>query len=437
MELLILLFLVVINGVFSMSEIAVVSSRELRLAHEAEKGDAGARAALRLRRSPTMFLSTVQVGITLIGILSGAFGEAAIADNLRRRLEAIPLLAEHARLASFILMVLIVTGLSLVLGELVPKRLAMSRPEAIAKAVAAPMALLSRVIAVPVTLLTWLTDMLLRPLGIRAGGEQQSVTEEEVRAMLRLGAATGVFHAAESALVEDVFTAADRTAGDAMVPRTEMAWLNLDEPWERSRHRIRETKHSHYPVCKGRVDQILGVVHVKDLLSRVLSGETIDLARLATKPLYVPETAPLLKVLELFRSSRAHVAFVVDEYGAIEGLITLNDIVTRIMGQIPRAGDHDQPAVVTRPDGSFLLDGRLDLDRLKELMGIPELPRESEGGFHSVGGFLMTALGRLPDAGDTHAFDRYTFEILDMDGKRIDKVLLTIRPQPPAEDQSE
>lgn len=428
MDIAILLLLIVLNGVFAMSEMAVVASRRARLSGQATGGHKGAAAALALAESPTRFLSTVQIGITLIGILAGAFGEAALAKDLAGFLRRFAWLAGSADLLATVLVVLCITYLSLVLGELVPKRLALSRPERIASAVAIPMGWLARIASPVVTLLSFSTDLIVRTF--RAGAaEQESVTQEEIEAMLVQGAATGVLEPQEHKIVERVFRLADQRLSSVMTPRTDIVWLDADASPERVRIVIATESHSHFPVCEGSLDKLLGVVHVKDLVKNGLVTGSVELRPLVRPPLFLPESSSALNALELFRVQRTHVAFVLDEYGALEGLVTLGDIMEGIVGEMVRTGEESDPQAVQRDEHSWLLDGMLGIDELREIMGVSELPKQQETSYQTVSGLVMVMLGRIPSAGESFTWRNFHFEVVDMDRQRVDKVLLTIKPE--------
>lgn len=424
MEIAVLLLMILVSGLFAMSEIAVVSSKRVLLEAAAERGDRLAAAALRLTNNPTQFLSTVQVGITLATLLTGALGEAALARKVEAWLRTYPAIEPYAGVASSTLVVIAIGYVSLVIGELVPKRIGMTAPEPIARFIAPPMRVLSILTAPLVKLLSSSTNVILRIFGITAEHEE-NVTEEEIKGLIEKGTEAGVFQEAEQELVERVFRLGDQQVRELMVPRNEVDWLDADAPDTLTRIAIAASSRSHFPVCRGGLDNLVGVVHVKDLVKNGLLTDQIDLVAIAQKPLFVPEAMPALKALETFRRERVHIAFVLDEYGTMEGLITLNDIVEGMFGEMLRAGEEHDPMMVRRADGSWLLDGMLPVEKLKELIERDSLPNE-DSGFQTVGGFLMTALARVPQTGDIYAWDRFTIEVVDMDRQRVDKVLLTI-----------
>lgn len=422
-ECLLILLLLIANGVFSGSEIAVVSSRKVRLEQLADRGNRKARKALKLANSPNDFLSTVQVGITLIGILSGALGGATIAQRLKPLLDEVPALRGSSELLSLALVVSVITYLSLVIGELVPKRIALSNPEAIACQVAGPMRFLSRLTAPLVHILSGSTDGMLRLLGVKAS-EEPEITEEEIKALIRQGTESGVFEEVEHDMVQRVFRLGDRPIRSMMTPRTEIAWLDLEEPLEASLKEVLESTHSRFPVARGNLDNCVGTIRIRTLLTAVVENQPVKLESMMQPPLFVGESMRALNVLEQFRETGVHIALVTDEFGGIEGLLTLNDLMEAIVGDLPSAEDQEEPLVVEREDGSWLLDGSLDIGDFKALVDREELPDEVSGGYHTIGGFVMHHLGRIPMAGEHFRWDGLSFEVMDMDGKRVDKILV-------------
>ncbi|MEH2291417.1 hemolysin family protein [Nostoc sp.] len=422
-EILIILVLILANGVFSMSEMAIVSARKVRLQQLANQGDPKAMAALKLAESPNHFLSTVQVGISLIGILTGAFGGATIANRLAVYVRLVPLLAPYSEPISFGIVVLIITFLSLIVGELVPKRLALNNPERIASNVAIPMRALSAIASPMVYLLSASTDLILRVLGITASTEPQ-VTEEEIKILIEQGTEAGTFEEAEQDMVERVFRLGDRPVSYLMTPRPDIVWLDLDDSAEENRQKMVDSAYSRYPVCQGGLDNVLGVIPVTDLLARSFRGEPLDLTIGLRQPVFVPESTRGLKVLELFKQTITHMALVVDEYGVIQGLVTLNDIMSEIVGDVPSTDGQDQPQAVKREDGSWLLDGMLPVEEFLELFGMEEWESEERGSYQTLGGFVITHLGRIPTAADYFEWQSMRIEVMDMDGNRVDKVLV-------------
>ncbi|MBD2525314.1 hemolysin family protein [Nostoc sp. FACHB-133] len=422
-EILIILVLIIANGVFSMSEMAIVSARKVRLQQLANQGDAKARVALTLAESPNHFLSTVQVGISLIGILTGAFGGATIANRLAVYVKLVPLLAPYSEPISFGIVVLIITYLSLIVGELVPKRLALNNPERIASIVAIPMQALAAIASPVVFLLSASTDLILRVLGITASTEPQ-VTEEEIKILIEQGTEAGTFEEAEQDMVERVFRLGDRPVSYLMTPRPDIVWLDLEDTPEENRQKMVDSAYSRYPVCQAGLDNVLGVIPVTDLLARSFRGEPLDLTVGLRQPVFVPESTRGLKVLELFKQTITHMALVVDEYGVIQGLVTLNDIMSEIVGDVPSTDGQDQPQAVQREDGSWLLDGMLPVEEFLELFGMEEWESEERGSYQTLGGFVITHLGRIPAAADHFEWQSMRIEVMDMDGNRVDKVLV-------------
>jgi putative hemolysin len=422
-EISIILVLIIANGVFSMSEMAIVSARKVRLQQLANQGDVKAKAALKLAESPNHFLSTVQVGISLIGILTGAFGGATIANRLAVYVKLVPLLTPYSEPLSFGIVVLLITYLSLIVGELVPKRLALNNPERIASIVAIPMQALSAIASPMVYLLSASTDLILRLLGITASTEPQ-VTEEEIKILIEQGTEAGTFEEAEQDMVERVFRLGDRPVSYLMTPRPDIVWLDLDDSAEENRHKMVDSAYSRYPVCQGGLDNVLGVIPVTDLLARSFRGEPLDLTVGLRQPIFVPESTRGLKVLELFKQTITHMALVVDEYGVIQGLVTLNDIMSEIVGDVPSTDGQDHPQAVQREDGSWLLDGMLPVEEFLELFGMEEWESEEPGSYQTLGGFVITHLGRIPAAADHFEWQNMRIEVMDMDGNRVDKVLI-------------
>ncbi|MBD1910743.1 MULTISPECIES: hemolysin family protein [unclassified Leptolyngbya] len=430
-EILIVLVLILANGLFAMSEMSIISARKTRLLERAERGDRKAQVALELANSPNRFLSTVQVGITLIGILAGAFGGATLAGRLANLLAKIPFLAAYSQPVAFGIVVLITAYLSLIVGELVPKRLALSNPEEIAVRMATPMRWLSAIAYPLVHLLSVSTETVINLLGVRQSLEDQLVTEEEIKVMVRQGAEAGMFEAAEQDMVERVFRLADQSTGSLMTPRLELVWLDLNDSDEVNHQKIITNNHSRYPVCEGYLDNVLGVVYVTDLMACSLKHQPIDLVSNLRQPLYIPEQTTALKVLEVFKESGTHMALVVDEYGVIQGAVTLNDVMEVIIGDIPFSDHNFEAPITQREDGSWLMDGMLSIDKLKEEFDVEELPGEDRGNYQTLAGFVISQLGRIPTAADYFEWGGYRFEVMDMDGNRVDKMLVT--PLPPEE----
>ncbi|MEA5552402.1 hemolysin family protein [Anabaena cylindrica UHCC 0172] len=426
LEILTILALIFANGVFSMSEMAIVSARKVRLQQLANQGSLNAQAALQLAESPNHFLSIVQVGITLINILNGVFGGATIAQRLEKYVQLVPFLAAYSQPIAFGVVVLVITYLSLIVGELVPKRLALNNPEGVASSVAIPMRALAKLAAPVVYLLSASTDAILRLLGITPSTEPQ-VTEEEIKILIEQGTEAGTFEEAEQDMVERVFRLGDRPVTYLMTPRPDIVWLDLDDSPEENRYKMVESAYSRYPVCQEGLDNVLGIVPVTDLLARSLRNEPFDLTLGLRQPVFVPESTRGLKVLELFKQTVTHMALVVDEYGVIQGLVTLNDIMSEIVGDVPAEPGQEEPQAVQREDGSWLVDGMLGIEEFLELFDLEKLDTEERGNYQTLGGFVITHLGRIPAAADHFEWDGIRFEVMDMDGNRVDKVLVVPR----------
>jgi putative hemolysin len=427
-DILLLLVLILLNGVFAMSEIAIVSSRRARLVQMADTGSSGARHALTLASEPTRFLSSVQVGITSIGILNGAIGEASIASRLRASLEQVPAVAPYAETFSLGIMVVVLTYFSLILGELVPKRLALTHPEAIASIIARPMEILATIGRPIVTFLSVSTDTILRLLGVRQV-KQPAVTVEEIRVLLEQGADEGVFEDAEHEMVTNVLNLDDRHVGAVLTPRSDVVFLDVRDAMDVNRQKLRQDPHNVLPLCDGGLDHVLGFVRSTAVLDKLLDGKTIDLPALAEKPLFVPETMSLMTLLEQFKRTHLPVALVVDEFGGVEGLVSLTDVIGSIVGELP-SEPGDEPSIVRRDDGSWLLDGALDLDTVLRTLDAESLLSDYDRQhYHTLGGLAMLALGRVPRTGDLFHRGDYRFEIVDMDGNRVDRVLVSRTPE--------
>lgn len=420
-----LLFLFVLNGVFAMSELAMMTSRQSRLARAAAAGSRGAASAMDLARNPTRFLSTVQVGITLIGILSGAFGETALAGSLVPLLEQVPWLAPYAQPLAFVLIVTAITYCSLVIGELVPKRIALAYPEAVASAISRPIEMLSWFASIPVKVLSVSTDFVTRALRIRPRPEEE-VSADDVKVLLARAAGTGIFTPQEHRLFQRIMRVGHLTARDLMVPRGEVIWIGEHDPVERVRLLVGTSPHSHFPVCRGSLDDLVGVVHIKDLIAfGLLTKESFAVATVAAKPLFVPESTAALRLLERFRAEGTHVAIVVNEYGGTQGLLTINDVTSAIVGDMVRRGDAPSPEMMRRADGSWLIDGRVALHELVVALGLPPEAEALLPNVSTTAGVLTAVLGHIPREGESAVWQGWKLEVVDMDGLRVDKVLAT------------
>ncbi|MDH0863543.1 hemolysin family protein [Mitsuaria sp. GD03876] len=423
MEIAILFALILLNGLFAMSEIGLVTARRARLQKLIDDGDSAAAAAVKLGEDPTRFLSTIQIGITSIGVLNGIVGEAALAGPLAVWLTTNGVPAEYASAGATGLVVLLITYFSIVLGELVPKRLGQSNPEAVARLVARPIAALAVATKPFVRLLSGSTNALLRLLGVKPGAAF-NVTEEEIHAVLAEGTSAGVIESHEHAMVRNVFRLDDRQIGSLMVPRGDVVWLDVNDPMETTLARIEASDHVLFPVVRGGLHDIVGVVNARQLLSELLRQRQPRLDERLAPPLYVPETITGMELLANFRSSAVHMAFVIDEYGEVQGLVTLHDLVEAITGEFqPR--DPASAWAVKREDGSWLLDGHIPVPELKDSLGLDAVPEEDRGRYHTLSGMMMLLTGRLPREADKVDWEGWRFEIVDMDGKTIDKVLVS------------
>jgi putative hemolysin len=421
LDLAIVLLLILLNGFFAMAEIALVSARPARLQPMAAEGNTGADAALELKADPSRLLATVQIGITIIAVLLGSFGEATLGEDLQNYLEGYSgFLGHYAHAISMAIVVLGISYFSLILGELVPKRVAMIHPEGIAASLARFMRGLARIGAPIEWLLSTTTDLLLRLLPLR--GEPTPVTDQEIGFMLREGVATGHISQGETAIVEMALRLGERRVSAVMTPRTQIEFLDLDDPEEEIRRHIRDSAYSRFPVVQGGTHQLAGIVQVKDLLAAAFDGQPFNLRAALRPPLFLPNTVTVLRALEVFKTSSEPMALVVDEYGDLEGLVTLTDILEALVGELPDAGETD-PRIVKREDGTWLIDGMVGLDELKQVLGVTQLPGEDPD-FHSVGGYLMARLNRVPMVADRVTAGDWRFEIVEMDGRRVDRVLV-------------
>lgn len=428
LEITLIILLILFNGVLSMTEIAIVASRKTRLQQKAEKGDQKARIALELSKQPNDFLAVIQIGITLVGILAGAFGGATVAMNFSAWIGKLPVLAPYAQEISLAIVVIIITYITLVIGELVPKRLGLSNPERVATALARPMLLFTRIMRPMVRILSISTDLVLKIFGVKTVDESP-VTEEEIKILLEQGTQAGVFESTEQDMVSSVFRLADRRVGSLMTPRPEVTWLDIEDTLEVNRQKATQSIYSRLPVARGDLDEFLGVVQAKTLLARSLSGEPFDLSCSLEEPLFVPESTLAFDIVELFRESRLHMAMVVDEFGSIQGLVTLTDILEAIIGEMPMFGETNEPEIISREDGSWLLDGLLPVDEFLDLVDIERLPDIEKGYYMTLSGFVMGYLGRIPTSGDAFEWNGIRFEVMDMDGKRVDKLLVIPPPR--------
>lgn len=432
MELLILLFLIMLNGLFAMSEMAVVSSRKARLQQWADEDRTGAKIALALANEPSHFLSTIQVGITVIGITSGAFGEATLVRRLSQWLSQWPNLDPYSDGLALTLVIAGITVASLIIGELVPKRLALLNPERVATIVAAPMRTLSTIAYPLVRALTAITDSVLAVLGLRPS-QEPPVTEDEIKVLMEQGAEAGVFEQHEQAMVSRVFRLDELKVTGIMTPRSNITYLDLDDALKVNLERIVESNHSRFPVVRGGFTHIEGIVLAKNLLADAAAGKPIEPSSHLEKPLYVPATLTVMEVVEQFKKHRQTMAIVVNEHGEPEGMVTLNDVMEALVGDVATVDDDQERDVIQRDDGSWLMDGSITVDRFKDVLDIGDkLPQEDGGNYHTLAGFVMMQLGRVPATSDKFEWSDWRIEVIDMDRNRVDKLLVT--PLPRAEE---
>jgi putative hemolysin len=424
-EIIFIIVLILANGVLAMSEAAMVASRKARLQQQANEGDTASRTALHLLEDPNVFLSTVQVGITLVGVLAGAVGGATFSNALAVVLTRIPILEPYSETLAIGIVVLTITVLSLWLGELVPKRLALHSPERIARAVAGPMLLISRAFSPLVKLLGIATNLVLKLMGVKPSLDPP-ITEEELQVLMDQGTRAGVFEEAEHDMVEGVFSLADQRVYSLMTPRPDIVWLDVEDSIEEIRQKLAESEFSRFPVRQGSLDAIVGIVRARDLLVQSLNEEPIILKNLLKPAFFVPETMFASRALEVLKEKGTDMLLVIDEFGALQGLLTINDILEEIVGEM----EIEEPQATQRQDGSWLLDGMLEVDELKEIFQLPVLPHEDE--YETLSGFVMVSLGRVPQPTDRFEWHGLRFEVMDMDGRRVDKVLVTTLPQRPS-----
>lgn len=423
-EILVIFLLILANGYFAMAEIALVSARKVRLQQRADDGDASAKAALELTENPNRLLSSVQVGISLVSVLTGALGGATLSDDLALVLAHVSWLEPYANSLALAIVVVLITYFSLVIGELIPKRLALNNPEKVAAGVAGFMRFLAWLTTPLLKLLSASTDLGLKVLGVKPPIEPP-VTQDEIKDLMEQGTQVGVFEESEQDMVEGVFRFGERTIDAIMTPRTEIEWIDLDEPIDEIFTQILQSTHSRLPVARENLDNVQGILVVKDLLSCRLMGKPIDIVNMLRPPIYVPDSMTAPRVLELFKGASSHVAIVIDEYGGLLGMVTLHDVFSSIVGDIPESGQEESLEIIQREDGSWLIDGLLPIDELKELIEIDDLPDEARVGYQTVGGLVMSQLGAIPDTGQHFEWNGFRFEVMDMDGRRVDKVLLT------------
>lgn len=424
MELLIILILIILNGIFAMSEIAIISARKARLEIEARKGDKKSQLALEIAESPNRFLSTVQIGITLIGILNGVFGGAGITSDIRLFLNRYPFLQPYSESLAVGAVVLFITYFSLILGELVPKRIGLAYAESIARVMASPMNLLSRITSPFIWLLSSSSNLILKILRIRTD-QGSPITEEEIRALVEEGTTHGSIEEIEQDIVGRVFDLGDRKIGSLMTPRQQIVWLDVGDEFAVIKNKIIQDKHAIFLVCETYLDNVAGIVHVKDLLPVYLEREILDLKTYTKPVLFIPEITKAYDVLERFKTSKIHFAVIINEYGSVEGIVTINDIINAIIGGISTSADEFDYEINKREDDSYLIDGQLPFEEFLKRFEVELYNRERHEGFHTLAGFILHQLKSIPKTGEKFTFNGFTFEVVDMDGNRIDKVLVS------------
>jgi putative hemolysin len=437
MQIILIVFLTAINALFVMAEMSIVSVRESRLQELMEAGDRRAKIVLDMLKSPEYFLSTIQTVITLIGILSGALGGATLAEELAPFFQSIPILANHASAISFIVVVFFITFLSLILGELVPKRWALGHSEVVALNFARPLKTVMMLVYPVVKMFSVGADLTLKILRIPIRGKTP-VSEEEIKIMLEHGEKAGVVEEAEKEMIERVFRLGDRRVDSLMTHRTDIIWIDInqiadDKYQNEALKTMAESGHIIFPVCRETIDEVIGVVSIKHIWYQLVERGKVNIQEIIEKPMVVPGTIGATDLLERFRENKQHLALIVDEYGSLDGLVTINDIVQAVMGDLPSADQEEEPLVVEREDGTFLLDGRLPFADFQDLLSLSELDEETKGNFQTLAGFVLSYLGRFPAVGEKFEWSNHIFEIVDMDGHRVDRVLV----KPPSSNQAE
>jgi len=423
-EVFIILFLILLNGLFSMAEMAVVSAKKNRLKTRADEGEQSARIALNLAEEPNRFLSTVQIGITLIGTLSGALGGATLAEKLNGVLQQIPWLARYSTGISVGIVVILITFFTLVLGELVPKRIALNNAEDVSVAVSPFMRFIARISTPLVFLLSKATDLVINIFGINVS-DQQAVTEEDIKNMLYEGAETGVIRESEQDMVERIFRLSDRNISAMMTPHTEIIFLNVNSENDEIFEKITKYPFTRFPIFRDTTDDVVGIVHARDLLLQYAKEEELILEKVMKEPLFLPETTPALDAVEILRQKGIEIAVVIDEYGGVMGLAGMDDILEAIIGNVLKERENFEDEIIQRDDGSWLVDGMVQADVLKDRLDLDSLPGEDIGRYETTGGLMMAQLGRIPQSGDSFVWEHVRFEVVDMDGRRVDKVLIS------------
>jgi putative hemolysin len=422
-ELALIFILLIANGIFSMAEIAIVSARKARLRQLADGGDSRARTALELAESPNTFLATVQVGITLVGVLAAAFSGATLAAKLAEPMKQVTWLSQYADKVSFAIVVTLLTYFTLVIGELVPKRLGLANPEGIARLIANPMRRLSIIASPIITLLSSSTDALFSLFRVKAA-QGATVTEDEVKLLVKEGMRSGVFHPSEPAMVESVMALDRIPARDLMTPRAKIIWINIHEPHDSIWHKIVVSGHTSFPVYEGNRDHVVGVISIKSIYANLAAGTAVKVNDLMTPALVVPASQPASSLLEKFKQTGKHIALVADEFGGMVGLVTLHDIMEAIIGELPSPHERAKPRAVRRDDGSWLVDGMLSVDEFEQQLPTFKLHPQNQRDYETFAGFVVKHLGHVPREGEAFRLHGYHVEVIDMDGHRVDKVLL-------------
>lgn len=425
-EIIMLFVLILINGLFSMTEMAVVSSRRARLQTALDDGDRRAKTVLDLLDNSNDFFSTIQIAITLIGVITGAIGARTFSGYLADLLVKVSWLKGIAQPLSVLLISCLITYFSLVIGELIPKRIATNNPEKIAMAMCGPIRVLSKIFLPVVRVLSFSTETGLKIIGIKET-EESAVSEDEIKVMIEQGKQDGVFEENEQDIVESVFRLSDQTVDALMTPRTELDWIDLEEPVEESLKEIAASTYHYFPLVRGNPDNVLGVISSKALLDAYIRGDQIDLEKIAEPPLFVPESKPALSLLDDLKASESNFAVVLDEYGGFSGMITPYDLLNELVGDVTNIGDepNDEEDILVRDDGSWSFDGMVDIEEFKETIGVRELPDESRIGYQTLAGFILSQTGSIPAAGYCFDWNGFHFEIVDMDGLRIDRVFVS------------
>ncbi|MFZ9521617.1 MAG: hemolysin family protein [Silvanigrellaceae bacterium] len=430
-EIVILAVLILINGMLSMAEISLISVSKSNLETLSKQGDKGATAALDISKRPSELLSTVQVGMTLIAFTAGVYSGTTFVEQLAPVFLQLGLSTRYAQLLASVLVVLVITLVTVVFGELVPKKIALHAPNSVALWVGKPVVFLARLFQPVVFALAKTTDVICQLLGLNNLGDASASRQEEIKTLLQESAKIGAFDATEQRMVQGVFAFNEARISSFMTPRPEVIWLDIDDPAEKNRKKIINARHSHFPVVKGSLDNVVGVIHVKDILSRQLLGEPFDLTLYLEQALFLPEKADASRSVELFRNSATHFAFVVDEYGNIQGVLTLTDILRAIVGDFADTMDDKSTTILKRQDGSWVVDGLVTVQELRERLQLPKLRGEDSGNFHTVAGFVLSELGKIPSTTDWFVADDVRYEVIDMDGNRVDKVLINFISKQP------